>query len=137
MESDYVLPGQMILSPVKTPVGKVGLSIVSFSCVLAVCRRAVFCVYASRTGYEKNYYVLLLFMYLLFLASFVHCKWLLSPIFINNLFVCVGSWVSNSNSAQTEHIPLKFKAAHASLFALNRTQIFTTVQQTVKNMLYF
>lgn len=30
MESDYVLPGQMILPPVRTPVGNLGLSIVSF-----------------------------------------------------------------------------------------------------------
>ena len=43
MESDYVLPGQMILPPVRTPVGNVGLSIVSFFYVLAVPRQAVFC----------------------------------------------------------------------------------------------
>jgi hypothetical protein len=54
MESDYVLPGQMILPPVKTPVGNLGLSIVSFSYVPAVSRQAVFCACASRTGYEKN-----------------------------------------------------------------------------------
>lgn len=32
MESDYVLPGEKIVAPVETPVGKVGLAIVSFSC---------------------------------------------------------------------------------------------------------
>jgi hypothetical protein len=32
MESDYVLPGERIVAPVETPVGKVGLAIVSFSC---------------------------------------------------------------------------------------------------------
>lgn len=30
MESDYVLPGQTILPPVETPIGNLGLSIVSF-----------------------------------------------------------------------------------------------------------
>jgi hypothetical protein len=30
MESDYVLPGERIVAPVETPVGKVGLAIVSF-----------------------------------------------------------------------------------------------------------
>lgn len=30
MESDYVLPGQMVLPPIKTPVGNLGLSVVSF-----------------------------------------------------------------------------------------------------------
>jgi predicted amidohydrolase len=34
MESDYVLPGQMILPPIKTPVGKLGLSVVSFQHLL-------------------------------------------------------------------------------------------------------
>jgi len=35
MESDYVIPGERIVPPVETPVGKVGLAIVSFnsSCV--------------------------------------------------------------------------------------------------------
>lgn len=36
MESDYVVPGQMILPPIKTPVGNVGLSIVSFYDLLVV-----------------------------------------------------------------------------------------------------
>lgn len=30
MESDYVLPGQKIESPISTPIGKLALSIVSF-----------------------------------------------------------------------------------------------------------
>jgi len=55
MESDYVLPGQMILPPVRTPVGNVGLSIVSFIYVLAVPRQAVFCACTSETRYKKNY----------------------------------------------------------------------------------
>lgn len=32
MESDYVIPGERIVPPVETPVGKVGLAIVSFNC---------------------------------------------------------------------------------------------------------
>ena len=31
MESDYVIPGERIVPPVETPVGKVGLAIVSFN----------------------------------------------------------------------------------------------------------
>jgi len=58
MESDYVLPGQMILPPVRTPVGNLGLSIVSFFYVLAVPRQAVFCACTSETRCEKNYCVL-------------------------------------------------------------------------------
>ena len=34
MESDYVIPGERIVPPVETPVGKVGLAIVSFNCGL-------------------------------------------------------------------------------------------------------
>jgi hypothetical protein len=37
MESDYVIPGERIVPPVETPVGKVGLAIVSFNCGLNVC----------------------------------------------------------------------------------------------------
>jgi hypothetical protein len=58
MESDYVVPGQMILPPVKTPVGNLGLSIVSFSYVLAVPRQAVFCARTCETRYEMNCCVL-------------------------------------------------------------------------------
>ena len=60
MESDYVLPGHMIVPPVRTPVGNLGLSIVSFFYVLAVPRQAVFCACTSETRYlyEKNYCVL-------------------------------------------------------------------------------
>lgn len=36
MESDYVLPGKMIHPPVETPVGYVGLSVVSFHGTLAL-----------------------------------------------------------------------------------------------------
>jgi hypothetical protein len=38
MESDYVLPGERIVAPVETPVGKVGLAIVSFSSRVITCR---------------------------------------------------------------------------------------------------
>lgn len=37
MESDYVIPGERIVPPVETPVGKVGLAIVSFNCGLIKC----------------------------------------------------------------------------------------------------
>lgn len=37
MESDYVIPGERIVPPVETPVGKVGLAIVSFNCGLIMC----------------------------------------------------------------------------------------------------
>jgi hypothetical protein len=37
MESDYVLPGQRLVAPVETPVGKVGLAIVSFCCRVVTC----------------------------------------------------------------------------------------------------
>jgi predicted amidohydrolase len=36
MESDYVLPGQVLLPPVETPVGKLGLTVVSFYEVLVL-----------------------------------------------------------------------------------------------------
>jgi hypothetical protein len=54
MESDYVLPGQVLLPPVKTPVGNLGLSTVSFSYVCAAPRQAIFCACTSTTGFEKN-----------------------------------------------------------------------------------
>lgn len=37
MESDYVIPGERIIPPVKTPVGQVGLAIVSFNFGLIMC----------------------------------------------------------------------------------------------------
>ena len=38
MESEYVIPGERIVPPVDTPIGKLGLAIVSFNCgLVCVC----------------------------------------------------------------------------------------------------
>jgi hypothetical protein len=73
MESDYVLPGQMILPPVKTPVGNLGLSVVSFSYMIAVPRQAVFCAWTSETGYEKNYCVMFVHIVTLYYCFLCIC----------------------------------------------------------------
>jgi hypothetical protein len=47
MESDYVIPGERIVPPVETPVGKVGLAIVSFNCGLILCVFQVLLMYGT------------------------------------------------------------------------------------------
>lgn len=57
MESDYVLPGERIVAPVETPVGKVGLAIVSFTCRVITCVELSCVFYANLHFIQLFYYV--------------------------------------------------------------------------------
>jgi hypothetical protein len=57
MESEYVIPGERIVPPVDTPIGKLGLAIVSFNCGL-VC----VCVCVSHSIITDPFFVFQVFL---------------------------------------------------------------------------
>jgi hypothetical protein len=87
MESDYVIPGQMILPPIETPIGNLGLSVVSFYDFLVVSTSVLtfysLCVYIYTHTHTRTIYSKVL-RYLntsfSFLLPFIHYKFHQIPI---------------------------------------------------------
>lgn len=57
-ESDFTIPGQEIIAPVDSPIGKIGLGIVSLPCFCSYCLRLnlliLFKIYNQKKMCKKN-----------------------------------------------------------------------------------